>query len=221
METLRFRNCHRRFDDATHRARRRDRSDIRRAHVENAGGAALELGAPTYRFLKHYLDRRAQQPQLALRQFDPLIRRSPRRFGRAAAPARSRRDMARTRWPSATAPAYRPVQSRWTPPRHWPVLMSPPVRSRWTPHWLWPVLTAAPPVETSAPRRPPPSGTCSPFPDGRRSRPRSSAATTRVAQGPGPANICHRSRRLPSRRGTTVPTPSSTSSRLPLRLAGF
>jgi transposase len=42
--------------------------------VENACGAALELGAPTYRFLKHYLDRRAQQPQLALRQIDPLIR---------------------------------------------------------------------------------------------------------------------------------------------------
>jgi hypothetical protein len=42
--------------------------------VEDACGAALELGAPTYRFLKHYLDRRAQQPQLVLRQIDPLIR---------------------------------------------------------------------------------------------------------------------------------------------------
>ena len=42
--------------------------------VEDACGTALELGAPTYRFVKHYLDRRAQQPQLALRQIDPLIR---------------------------------------------------------------------------------------------------------------------------------------------------
>src|SRR6266511_1044826 len=42
--------------------------------VEDACGAALELGAPTYRFVKHYLDRRAQQPQVALRQIDPLIR---------------------------------------------------------------------------------------------------------------------------------------------------
>ena len=42
--------------------------------VEDACSAALELGAPTYRFVKHYLKRRAQQPQIALRQIDPLIR---------------------------------------------------------------------------------------------------------------------------------------------------
>lgn len=42
--------------------------------VESACGVALELGAPTYRFVKHYLDRRGQQPQVTLRQIDPLIR---------------------------------------------------------------------------------------------------------------------------------------------------
>jgi len=48
-----------------------------RAHgvltVESACGTAMEMGAPTYRFVKHYLKRRAQPP-LALRQIDPLIR---------------------------------------------------------------------------------------------------------------------------------------------------
>ena len=41
--------------------------------AEEAATAALELGVPTYRFLKRYLDRRAIAP-LSLRQVDPLIR---------------------------------------------------------------------------------------------------------------------------------------------------
>ena len=41
--------------------------------AEEAATAALELGVPTYRFLKRYLDRRATAP-LSLRQVDPLIR---------------------------------------------------------------------------------------------------------------------------------------------------
>lgn len=43
------------------------------AVVENAANAALDLGVPTYRFLRRYLER---QPPLALtlRQVDPLIR---------------------------------------------------------------------------------------------------------------------------------------------------
>ncbi len=43
------------------------------AVVEDAATAALELGVPTYRFLKRYLDRHPVAP-LALRQVDPLIR---------------------------------------------------------------------------------------------------------------------------------------------------
>ena len=43
------------------------------AAAEEAATAALELGAPTYRFLKRYLDRRPAAP-LSLRQVDPLIR---------------------------------------------------------------------------------------------------------------------------------------------------
>ena len=43
------------------------------AVVEEAAAAALELGVPTYRFLKRYLDRRPAVP-LTLRQVDPLIR---------------------------------------------------------------------------------------------------------------------------------------------------
>ena len=43
------------------------------AVVEDAATAALELGVPTYRFLKRYLDRHHVAP-LALRQVDPLIR---------------------------------------------------------------------------------------------------------------------------------------------------
>ena len=35
--------------------------------------AALDLGVPTYRFLRRYLDRRPAAP-LSLRQVDPLIR---------------------------------------------------------------------------------------------------------------------------------------------------
>ena len=41
--------------------------------VEQAAAAALELGMPTYRFVKRYLDRRPAPP-LSLRQVDPLIR---------------------------------------------------------------------------------------------------------------------------------------------------
>jgi|TARA_B100002003_G_scaffold215069_1_gene213684 hypothetical protein len=43
------------------------------ATVEEAAAAALELGVPTYRFLRRYLDRRPAAP-LTLRQVDPLIR---------------------------------------------------------------------------------------------------------------------------------------------------
>ena len=41
--------------------------------VDDAAKAALELGAPNYRFLRRYLDRRPSPP-LTLRQVDPLIR---------------------------------------------------------------------------------------------------------------------------------------------------
>ena len=44
------------------------------AIVEHAATAALELGAPTYPFLKRYLDRHPVAPPLSLRQVDPLIR---------------------------------------------------------------------------------------------------------------------------------------------------
>jgi len=46
------------------------------AVVENAAHTAIELGFPTYRFLRRYLER---QPPLALtlRQVDPLIGNSP------------------------------------------------------------------------------------------------------------------------------------------------
>ena len=43
------------------------------AVVEDAGTAALDLGVPTYRFLRRYLERRPPVP-LTLRQVDPLIR---------------------------------------------------------------------------------------------------------------------------------------------------
>ena len=43
------------------------------AVVEDAATAALDLGVPTYRFLRRYLDRRPTVP-LSLRQVDPLIR---------------------------------------------------------------------------------------------------------------------------------------------------
>jgi transposase len=43
------------------------------AVVENAAKAALDLGVPTYRFIRRYLDRRPAVP-LTLRQVDPLIR---------------------------------------------------------------------------------------------------------------------------------------------------
>jgi len=41
--------------------------------AEHACQAALELGVPTYRFVKHYLDHQPRPP-LKLRQIDPLIR---------------------------------------------------------------------------------------------------------------------------------------------------
>ena len=41
--------------------------------VEQAATAALEVGFPTYRFVRRYLDRRPAPP-LSLRQVDPLIR---------------------------------------------------------------------------------------------------------------------------------------------------
>ncbi len=43
------------------------------AVLEEAAHAALDLGAPTYRFLRRYVDRRVPVP-LTLRQVDPLIR---------------------------------------------------------------------------------------------------------------------------------------------------
>jgi len=43
------------------------------AVVEDAAEAALELGAPSYRFLRRYLERRPPAP-VSLRQVDPLIR---------------------------------------------------------------------------------------------------------------------------------------------------
>jgi len=43
------------------------------ATVDEAAQAALELGAPSYRFLRRYLERRPPVP-LSLRQVDPLIR---------------------------------------------------------------------------------------------------------------------------------------------------
>jgi transposase len=43
------------------------------AAVDDAAQAALELGAPSYRFLRRYLERRPKAP-LSLRQVDPLIR---------------------------------------------------------------------------------------------------------------------------------------------------
>jgi transposase len=43
------------------------------AVIEDAAKAALDLGVPTYRFLRRYLERRPPRP-LTLRQVDPLIR---------------------------------------------------------------------------------------------------------------------------------------------------
>jgi hypothetical protein len=44
------------------------------AAVEDACGAALELGVPTYRFVRRYVERRGAAPPLSVRQVDPLIR---------------------------------------------------------------------------------------------------------------------------------------------------
>jgi len=43
------------------------------AVVDDAAQAALELGAPNYRFVRRYLERRPPVP-VTLRQVDPLIR---------------------------------------------------------------------------------------------------------------------------------------------------
>jgi hypothetical protein len=43
------------------------------AVVDDAAQAALEVGAPSYRFLRRYLERRPPVP-VTLRQVDPLIR---------------------------------------------------------------------------------------------------------------------------------------------------
>jgi hypothetical protein len=43
------------------------------AVVDKAAKPALELGVPTYRILRRYLERRLATP-LTLRQVDPLIR---------------------------------------------------------------------------------------------------------------------------------------------------
>ena len=43
------------------------------AAVDDAAKAALDLGVPTYRFLRRYLERRPPAP-LTLRQVEPLIR---------------------------------------------------------------------------------------------------------------------------------------------------
>ncbi len=43
------------------------------AVVDDAAKAALDLGVPTFRFLRRYLERRLPAP-LTLRQVDPLIR---------------------------------------------------------------------------------------------------------------------------------------------------
>ena len=48
------------------------RSTARR-RVDDAAKTALELGAPSYRFMRRYLERRPAAP-LTLRQIDPLIR---------------------------------------------------------------------------------------------------------------------------------------------------
>jgi hypothetical protein len=44
--------------------------------VEEAAKAAIDLGPPSYRFLRRYLERRPAAP-LTLRQVDPLIRQCP------------------------------------------------------------------------------------------------------------------------------------------------
>ena len=41
--------------------------------IDDACATALEMGVPTYRFLRRYLERHPP-PQLTLRQVDPLIR---------------------------------------------------------------------------------------------------------------------------------------------------
>jgi hypothetical protein len=41
--------------------------------VDDACAAALEIGVPSYRFVRRYLERRPAAP-LSLRQVDPLIR---------------------------------------------------------------------------------------------------------------------------------------------------
>jgi transposase len=42
--------------------------------IDDACAAALEMGVPTYRFVRRYIERRGAAPPLSLRQVDPLIR---------------------------------------------------------------------------------------------------------------------------------------------------
>ena len=52
----------------------KQRLDVRNGRLlDDAAQAALEMGAPSYRFLRRYLERRPPVP-LTLRQVDPLIR---------------------------------------------------------------------------------------------------------------------------------------------------
>ena len=73
----------------------------------------------------------------------------------------------------------------------------------------------------SAPRCPLRASTRSPSPDARRSLSRCAAATIPVAPAPRSVVSSRRSKRWPSRRGTTVPSASSTSRSLLLLVAGF
>ena len=42
--------------------------------ANEACAAAIELGIPTYRFVRRYLEHKSPMQQLALKQVDPLIR---------------------------------------------------------------------------------------------------------------------------------------------------
>ena len=94
------------------------------AVAEDAATAALELGVPTYRFLKRYLDRRSVAP-LSLRQVDPLIRQLTSTAISSTAEQETRHESRRTRpssyasfaspeWPmSSKRGCSRPRPSRW------------------------------------------------------------------------------------------------------------
>ena len=83
------------------------------AVAEEAATAALELGVPTYRFLRRYLDRRPVAP-LSLRLVDPLTRP----FASSASPAwptsskRACSKLRPSRWPRSTSsPPSSPTSS--------------------------------------------------------------------------------------------------------------